>query len=107
ELLELLRRPADHAGVRRQRLRGGRDLLLGFRPVFLLDRLAHAGEGLDPVASIEPGRVDLVTVPGAAGEARAAQECPVALAQRGVQRLDRKSTRLNSSHQIISYAVFC
>src|SRR5438552_5309177 len=24
-----------------------------------------------------------------------------------VQRLDRKSTRLNSSHQIISYAVFC
>src|SRR5258708_18723928 len=23
------------------------------------------------------------------------------------QRLDRKSTRLNSSHQIISYAVFC
>src|SRR5258708_21384216 len=24
-----------------------------------------------------------------------------------VQRADRKSTRLNSSHQIISYAVFC
>src|SRR5215216_7558508 len=24
-----------------------------------------------------------------------------------VQRRDRKSTRLNSSHQIISYAVFC
>src|SRR5258708_23552984 len=24
-----------------------------------------------------------------------------------VQALDRKSTRLNSSHQIISYAVFC
>src|SRR5947208_980251 len=26
---------------------------------------------------------------------------------RAVERLDRKSTRLNSSHQIISYAVFC
>src|SRR5258708_30094242 len=26
---------------------------------------------------------------------------------RGMRRLDRKSTRLNSSHQIISYAVFC
>src|SRR5438552_6899453 len=26
---------------------------------------------------------------------------------RGAQSLDRKSTRLNSSHQIISYAVFC
>src|SRR5438552_15177806 len=25
----------------------------------------------------------------------------------GQRRLDRKSTRLNSSHQIISYAVFC
>src|SRR5258708_26419458 len=25
----------------------------------------------------------------------------------GVEILDRKSTRLNSSHQIISYAVFC
>src|SRR5207244_4992563 len=25
----------------------------------------------------------------------------------GVAHLDRKSTRLNSSHQIISYAVFC
>src|SRR5437867_9030886 len=26
---------------------------------------------------------------------------------RGLQRLDRKSTRLNSSHRTISYAVFC
>src|SRR5258708_26422341 len=25
----------------------------------------------------------------------------------GEKRIDRKSTRLNSSHQIISYAVFC
>src|SRR5258708_31513039 len=27
--------------------------------------------------------------------------------QRSLPRVDRKSTRLNSSHQIISYAVFC
>src|SRR5437762_8787082 len=27
--------------------------------------------------------------------------------QVGVERLDRKSTRLNSSHRCISYAVFC
>src|SRR5436189_1195909 len=26
---------------------------------------------------------------------------------RGLRRLDRKSTRLNSSHRCISYAVFC
>src|SRR5258708_17575431 len=29
------------------------------------------------------------------------------LAAPGLLRQDRKSTRLNSSHQIISYAVFC
>src|SRR5260221_5908549 len=28
-------------------------------------------------------------------------------AQRGIAALDRKSTRLNSSHTVISYAVFC
>src|SRR5258708_24791188 len=32
------------------------------------------------------------------GESTASRQCP---------RTDRKSTRLNSSHQIISYAVFC
>src|SRR5690625_5838685 len=31
----------------------------------------------------------------------------VALGNRGVCRADRKSTRLNSSHVAISYAVFC
>src|SRR5258708_22613653 len=31
-------------------------------------------------------------------------EAPISLGGRGA---DRKSTRLNSSHQIISYAVFC
>src|SRR5438034_7293393 len=35
-------------------------------------------------------------------------EVPDELAQqRGAQRGDRKSTRLNSSHTVISYAVFC
>src|SRR5947207_9785623 len=29
------------------------------------------------------------------------------LAKKSGQRLDRKSTRLNSSHTVISYAVFC
>src|SRR5437762_8629315 len=29
------------------------------------------------------------------------------LAAHGVRRIDRKSTRLNSSHRCISYAVFC
>src|SRR5437762_10515709 len=32
-------------------------------------------------------------------------ECPGS--NRGIHQLDRKSTRLNSSHRCISYAVFC
>src|SRR5258708_9977042 len=34
-------------------------------------------------------------------------EEPLPLSGMGSLHLDRKSTRLNSSHQIISYAVFC
>src|SRR2546426_7409043 len=34
-------------------------------------------------------------------------ECDVALAYTRAARTDRKSTRLNSSHLVISYAVFC
>src|SRR5258708_17830350 len=32
---------------------------------------------------------------------------PVTIVDAGQKKTDRKSTRLNSSHQIISYAVFC
>src|SRR2546422_11242373 len=32
---------------------------------------------------------------------------PLEVRDRGLHRLDRKSTRLNSSHGYISYAVFC
>src|SRR5689334_23688082 len=32
---------------------------------------------------------------------------PIVVEQASVHRLDRKSTRLNSSHSSISYAVFC
>src|SRR5258708_27479570 len=40
------------------------------------------------------------------GEARSPDRNPLLVASRPC-RPDRKSTRLNSSHQIISYAVFC
>src|SRR5258708_9208207 len=45
----------------------------------------------------------------AAGLPRPARRHPVGLGEEPVLRHDpdRKSTRLNSSHQIISYAVFC
>src|SRR5688572_32074760 len=47
-----------------------------------------------------------VMAPPAAGEWRSGPEIPVKGGQRAL-RIDRKSTRLNSSHSQISYAVFC
>src|SRR5690349_22289696 len=35
------------------------------------------------------------------------QRAPLSIAERIAKRIDRKSTRLNSSHVEISYAVFC
>src|SRR3712207_7155765 len=62
-------------------------------------------------AGLEPERVgvlglvadvDQVAVPRVVDPARAAEQVG-----RGVRGEDRKSTRLNSSHANISYAVFC
>src|SRR5258708_27092368 len=57
-------------------------------------RPLHAGKKIPKLRNpqiVVPGRTD---------------QKPVALAP-ALRRVDRKSTRLNSSHQIISYAVFC
>src|SRR5947208_13148352 len=51
---------------------------------------------LEPVADLPHGGRHAVLRDERAHEAR-----------RAAHRADRKSTRLNSSHQIISYAVFC
>src|SRR5205807_8733141 len=40
-------------------------------------------------------------------EGISAEEAEAALREHGVSASDRKSTRLNSSHLVISYAVFC
>src|SRR5258708_21030893 len=60
------------------------------------------GERL-PGAGSAAGGWGAAAVPGARGHDRSAADrsCPRA------PGTDRKSTRLNSSHQIISYAVFC
>src|SRR5258708_10240835 len=66
--------------------------------LFPYTTLFRSGEGLLAVLGIE----HVLLLDGDPGEiATLALYLPVAL------RLDRKSTRLNSSHQIISYAVFC
>src|SRR5947207_5530714 len=62
---------------------------------------AHRGE---PVLVTEFGGVSLAAESGGYAEARDAPEL-VRLFREDVE--DRKSTRLNSSHTVISYAVFC
>src|SRR5438552_584650 len=72
-------------------------------------QLGVAGRVLSGFLHIQGGEGSFRAVTGAVGrgvapvEVEAAQVGVVV----GVARVDRKSTRLNSSHQIISYAVFC
>src|SRR5207249_11476161 len=62
----------------------------------------------DPVGRTgSPGRGLLGEEVAALPAARGALAHPVAAARAGLLRQDRKSTRLNSSHVSISYAVFC
>src|SRR5256885_12452460 len=63
---------------------------------------------LDGVGSI--ARVDLDASFGRAGHASGGRDAADVLGGRAAAAadgLDRKSTRLNSSHLVISYAVFC
>src|SRR5215211_2699709 len=97
---------------RRQRLplgpvlrREGRPDVAGPRyeslPRFNLDPLpSHVNPVLDHIAE----RVDDLRVELGAG---AAAELLDRLANGQSRPVDRKSTRLNSSHTVISYAVFC
>src|SRR5438105_7518169 len=59
------------------------------------DQVANSGDG---------HRVHLMTSPG---RLRAMTTLMLLLPQTAGARQDRKSTRLNSSHEWISYAVFC
>src|SRR5690606_40557660 len=66
--------------------------------------LPPAGEGLDSVA---PGlRTDRPS-PACGGRASSVRSLPHRPGSALLLRRDRKSTRLNSSHVKISYAVFC
>src|SRR5258708_18348372 len=66
-----------------------------------LHRLLEGGEGLLHVG-LSVGRRG-----NAAGVRKQVHAADLQVALKGRRGADRKSTRLNSSHQIISYAVFC
>src|SRR5690606_41641854 len=70
---------------------------------------SHRGDGL-PRARLHPrreGQEALHRPPDQFDPGLPGQEHQVTLRDARRQRLDRKSTRLNSSHVKISYAVFC
>src|SRR5205085_1035556 len=69
-----------------ERLGDGADLLLGFRPVALFNRFAHGGQGLDTVACVIAGRVNLISEPSATRQAVRAQHRALGLLQRFVER---------------------
>src|SRR5438132_9022796 len=81
----------------------------------LFRSLAHGADGVcaerDPAALARMGSPAGYQFPG--GDARAGgrrehdQRLCHHLSEPGRLHLDRKSTRLNSSHTVISYAVFC
>src|SRR5260221_9714761 len=67
-----------------------------------------AGAGA-PLGTTREGRLALTRLPSSFGDADlfAGAGAPEALEAGGLAARDRKSTRLNSSHTVISYAVFC
>src|SRR5258708_24764643 len=75
-----------------------------FRSVVAVGR---AGRCLEDGAGVEVGDAQVAEI-ARDGRRRVEGEAGVELhAVGGERQADRKSTRLNSSHQIISYAVFC
>src|SRR5256886_4864341 len=77
-----------------------RDLPPGFR-IQLVGRTADIDAALKAHGAVDRSRLEVVEAPEVVGMG----EKPLA-AVKGKPR-DRKSTRLNSSHSQISYAVFC
>src|SRR3712207_7700777 len=68
---------------------------------------SHPAEVRVRVVQLAEQRVGPVAQVRAAGPPAVGLPVPDRLPQLVVQRQDRKSTRLNSSHANISYAVFC
>src|SRR5438034_7307755 len=80
-----------------------------------VEREFHYGEHvwLTRKGAIRAGRGELGIIPGSMGarsyivRGKGAAESFQSCAHGAGRRIDRKSTRLNSSHTVISYAVFC
>src|SRR2546427_2600814 len=103
----LVRQGAEDEGIEHDRvtarLAGLREFREGRDPSRLLPRLLRIELGefrrtRNPVSA---------RLEGHQGANRQVEVCPMVAALHAVRSRDRKSTRLNSSHSQISYAVFC
>src|SRR6266508_6247676 len=72
-----------------------------------LDAVVERGGNRQPQHPARIGGIDHAVVPQARAGVVRMPFALVLLPQRRLERRDRKSTRLNSSHVAISYAVFC
>src|SRR5438552_898744 len=81
----------------------GQVLVLRFASMFAADFTGSPIEALYGAAVLYL----LIKVPGLMNASAHLESKAEHLAEGLAKRADRKSTRLNSSHQIISYAVFC
>src|SRR5207247_11008333 len=87
-----------------------RPTLFPYTTLFRSRRAARAGEHAQVVRGSETPVLAIVERIAARPRRRREEDSVRVFAARGGElgeRLDRKSTRLNSSHEWISYAVFC
>src|SRR5256885_12642412 len=84
-----------------------RSTLFPYTTLFRSHR-AHAGsaESIAPTSE-SPEQTRVACAPARAESSRPASRAICPLPKSAPARKDRKSTRLNSSHLVISYAVFC
>src|SRR5256885_7627427 len=85
-----------------------RSTLFPYTTLFRSDRgIPRRVYELEGEASLEFGLVEAGERPPGIGCLELRGGVALLTAQRAIQAADRKSTRLNSSHLVISYAVFC
>src|SRR3712207_7901541 len=70
---------------------------------FMTETVAHHKRTMERVTQVAPGQQPFAVIVGCS-DSRVPLEL---IFDQGIGDLDRKSTRLNSSHANISYAVFC
>src|SRR2546427_9481418 len=83
-----------------------RSTLFPYTTLFRSDSPLLLGRGAELLRAIELLAIEMLRLPGNEHE-KVCFDCMNHRSMRRIAHRDRKSTRLNSSHSQISYAVFC